>query len=1659
MKEKIRFSIIFVSLILVMTLSFVVSAANDAGKITISKTATKADSREANVSLHIGSKSLEETTADVVLVLDRSTSMDTAVDNSNRMEVTKTAATNLINSLMPDATSTNVRIGLVTFGSDLLNRYSSRNLTNIKQTITSTISSIPTTAWNQGTNVQAGLEEAKGLLEDSTADRKIVILLSDGGPTFFNYDGEICGSGSDDDLGIFESWGCRNSGYIPSTAAKAEADALKDMRIGAEIYTIGFGLDDEEAVDFLANQIATSSKHYYSVSDTTGLETAMQDIASQVSGVVALNAVVTDIIPEGFTITEESKQTLINQYGAENISFETTADNKTIIKVKFNQINSRKAGGYSIDYTVVADEDHYGSMYTNESATLTATPSKTNSYYDGEINLTFDKPAVPIAMHTNDDDYTSTEVKEGESLTIPANGILGNDSLIKHEDVQTGATNVNVTNEIIPGEPTCGTVNVNSDGSFTYNADSSCAGTVTFDYYVKTTVDVDGVKQEVYSNTSTVTLKVVENATSYQVKYLEENTNKELASSVTKDGNVFDEVTENAIDIDGYEIVGEDSKKLELTTNVGTNVIIFYYRRATAEVKEPTITKEGPASITATDQVVDYEINYSTEIDKYIGKATITIVDTLPFEIDEAKSNLDGGIYNKDSKTITWVEEYDVNTYESNNNSISITKNITVSYIYGEFNGTEQSVMNQVTGTTHVETATDKEATDTEYTPFDVKGTLVERHVYINALDEEVSLIPDVTTNKKIGTSYSTSVKDIDGFEVVSVPDNANGKYIEGTTTVTYVYERVEAKITDSEVTKTSKTHEVTKVDDEVTYHVNYQATISDYIGDAVVTVVDTLPFEINEAKSNLDGGVYNSTDKTITWTFEVKNINTYTNGAKVINLPIEYTVVYTNLDATLDNMTNSVHATITVDTTTPNEVEDEIETPINVNGKVIAKYVDTEGVELKTQIETTGKVGTNYETNALDVDGYTLKEVDGSESGRYTVNDITVTYIYERNGATGDESVLTKTGTTEIKASNEEVNYTINYANNITDYFGDLTLTLVDTLPYEIDEAKSNLDGGIYNKDSKTITWTFEYNVLDASEIFEINETKNITVVYKNVDATSSSFINNLKANLEDELNNNVDEKTTSHENNVNINGTVITKYVDQNDNMIAQNETSTGKVGTNYTTSAKEIDGYENPVVITNNANGLYQEGTITVIYKYDRVKAEITEDEISKDSNVTEITSSNSLVDYQISYTGKIDKYIGDATITLVDTLPYEIDEAKSNLDGGIYDKDSKTITWVVTVNNINTYLDGTYNISIQENIVVSYVGVIANKDIVNNIKGEVNLDTASSTPIEDEETVKAEIKGNVNVTYVYIDKDGVEHVIAEPSKLTGYVGDNYTTSAKAINGYKVVDSKPENYAGKYIEGDINVKYVYDRLPAIIEENNVDKVSNNDVITSIKDAFDYTINYVTTIKDYIGKAVVTIIDYLSFEIDENASYLDGGIYDKDSKTITWLDSFDINTYEGNNKIDITKNIKLVYLNLDASAREVTNKVATKLNLETAPEVTTEDETSTRFEVSGKIVIKFVDEEGNTLSDDVIINGLVGDKYITASKDIFGYHLLKVIGEETGEFIDGELVVTYVYEKTPMGSTNVLPPKTGVNGNTNYLPITVILFGLLLVSKKKFI
>ena len=105
-----------------------------------------------------------------------------------------------------------------------------------------------------------------------------------------------------------------------------------------------------------------------------------------------------------------------------------------------------------------------------------------------------------------------------------------------------------------------------------------------------------------------------------------------VAEDVEQTGNVGDiYATKEAENIaDNYEFVevqGETSGEIV----EGTTEIIYYYRIKEPTIITPQITKESSIEkVTNVGQTIDYTINYNTTVDKYIGKATITIVDQLP---------------------------------------------------------------------------------------------------------------------------------------------------------------------------------------------------------------------------------------------------------------------------------------------------------------------------------------------------------------------------------------------------------------------------------------------------------------------------------------------------------------------------------------------------------------------------------------------------------------------------------------------------------------------------------------------------------------------------------------------------------------------------------------------------------------------------------------------------------------------------------------------------------------------------------------------------------------------------------------------------------------------------------------------------------------------
>ena len=85
-----------------------------------------------------------------------------------------------------------------------------------------------------------------------------------------------------------------------------------------------------------------------------------------------------------------------------------------------------------------------------------------------------------------------------------------------------------------------------------------------------------------------------------------------------------------------------------------------------------------------------------------------------------------------------------------------------------------------------------------------------------------------------------------------------------------------------------------------------------------------------------------------------------------------------------------------------------------------------------------------------------------------------------------------------------------------------------------------------------------------------------------------------------------------------------------------------------------------------------------------------------------------------------------------------------------------------------------------------------------------------------------------------------------------------------------------------------------------------------------------------------------------------------------------------------------------------------------------------------------AANITANYVDEQGNTISDNVVLNGNVGDTYTTEQKAIPGYTFKEIQGSASGQFTDKEQTVTYVYTKDPVVGGNVTAKYVDGAGNT---------------------
>ena len=263
---------------------------------------------------------------------------------------------------------------------------------------------------------------------------------------------------------------------------------------------------------------------------------------------------------------------------------------------------------------------------------------------------------------------------------------------------------------------------------------------------------------------------------------------------------------------------------------------------------------------------------------------------------------------------------------------------------------------------------------------------------------------------------------------------------------------------------------------------------------------------------------------------------------------------------------------------------------------------------------------------------------------------------------------------------------------------------------------------------------------------------------------------------------------------------------------------------------------------------------------------------------------------------------------------------------------------------------------------------------------------------------------------------------------------------------------------NETGTYDETQQEVTYIYYKSTGEITENTLKK-DGIIKITSANQFVPYKISQDIKIENYIGTATVTIIDILPAEIDITESNLQGGIYNEEDKTITWIISQEVNTYKDLNSgiINFTKEITLKFKDLDPTASELTNKVKSTLKTENNTDEK-KDEYTSEVDVKGKVIVRYIDLDGKQLLDDKTLTGKIGKSYETKEEIIDGYILVKVDGDISGKYKEEDGFVTYIYTKVSTGNVEVIPPKTGVENKNSILDIFVLIASLATIFLKKF-
>ena len=657
-------------------------------------------------------------------------------------------------------------------------------------------------------------------------------------------------------------------------------------------------------------------------------------------------------------------------------------------------------------------------------------------------------------------------------------------------------------------------------------------------------------------------------------------------------------------------------------------------------------------------------------------------------------------------------------------------------------------------------------------------------------------------------------------------------------TVVTYYYRLKTPTVNEQSINKNG-TEKIENLTDEITYDIVYKATLEDYIGEAEVTIVDKLPYQIVVDSSELAGGTYDATGKTITWTETIKDINSYKNKNNEITINKTIKVVYTGINQGTTNIKNVV--TGKIKTKTPEKEFDEVKanktttTEFTVNipvskiweddsnklgqrpTKVTFKLVGSDGSEYTKELAKPGTAGSSttqdqsnpnrwndiftnlpkYDSNNQEIK-YTLTEINGNltyydatvdSTGRIVTNTnkygkVTVHYYIMNTDGTTTTTRVPSTSGTEVQdviiEGKEGEEYHTTWANNVNE-------------KYEL----------VTSKLPTNATGTIEkYNEEKPQEVIYYYRLKPAKVLINYLEKDSNQVLSSQEQ----------------------IDGHVDDKY---NTNTDHRKETIQ-KDGRTYTL-----------VEDSGNTEGTMTVADTTVTYYYlQNTKATVRY--VARDSETHEIVK-----DLEEPYTQE--GLVGDKFVTNEKAfIGYKLVESPTN----------KTITMTKEEQTLIYYYEPVYTGLIENHIDDRTGKVLYTEEHQIQVGTEYNIPSKEFAGYDLVETKlptnASGIMGEelVTVNYYYIKKAVLEvnYIDIYTNKPltdkkvdnTKHEGDLYTTEQKEFENYDLVEV-PSNASGTMVvetdeEGNIInnrtvVEYYYTQR-AIVEEHHIDSLTGKDI-----------------------------------------------------------------------------------------------------------------------------------------------------------------------------------------------------------------------------------